>query len=353
MATKKVAKRKPVKRKVAKRKPVKRKKAAKRKVSRAKKSKAKKSRKLQAKTKRKVAKPVRKKPGKRRPGKKPKSGAKRRKASKQRIRRKKPASIPVYESGARDSRIPRVKRARKAAIEALTYEIQDEQAKREARNKRRRELWAAKPETEKEIIRARRRAKYAESKRARKPVTDEYGDDYRPRRKRTEVKYMNVGDIQYLNDQPQLEDSRYTLTSHFNVKAPTGDSLAAVFEAAFKGKLVHSGYEADEVSIYKYGIVFRPEFGKVTADIEHQMLLIMEELNVGGSIIVVHESPTVDSVHIKLGTNEEPLLAGDVSNLLMKFRSIWEDIHALLDNNWDGLVWMAEWDSDEEMGKSG
>jgi hypothetical protein len=163
---------------------------------------------------------------------------------------------------------------------------------------------------------------------------------------------MSVGDIEYFNNQPQVEDSRYSLTSHFNIKVPDANHLPLVFESAFKGKLEYMPVEADELSVYKYGIVIRPEFGKVTADIEHEILLIMEELNVGGEVVVVHESPTVDSIHIKLGSNDQPLLGGDVSNLLVKFGGMFQDIWNMLESYWDGMIWMAEWDVDEEMSKS-
>lgn len=285
---------------------------------------------------------------KKRTGKKPANRFRRRAVSKPRTKRakSKPSKYIPKPSSRRTTAADK-----RAAQEALKYELLDEQAKRDKRNKRRRELWAAKPEAEKERIRAARRAKYHERKYGQR-VTEGFRPDTRPRWPRVEIKYINVGDIDYLNNQPQIEDSRYNLTSHFHIRTPDANTVPSYFEAAFKGKLQYSALEADEISIYKYGIVIRPEFGVVNAEIEHELLSIMEEMNVGGSIIVVHESPTVDSIHIKLGDSADPLLAGDISNLMAKYGDLWKDIWNYLDNHWDGMIWMVEWDVDELMGGS-
>jgi hypothetical protein len=163
---------------------------------------------------------------------------------------------------------------------------------------------------------------------------------------------MNVGDIEYLNDQPQIEDSRYNLTSHFNRTTPNELTVPEVFELAFQGKLRNASLEADEISIFKYGIVIRPGFGKVTAEIEQQIMGIMESYNIGGTIIVVHESNSVDSIHIKLGSSFEPILAGDVANAMRSIGNLFQNIWEYLDSQWDDMIWLVEWDTDELMGGS-
>ena len=275
---------------------------------------------------------------------KPKSRAKRRKVTKSRTKQSKPIVRGSRLSG-------ESKRGRKAAEQALQFELHAEQDKRERRNKRRRELWAAKPESEKEAIRAKRRQRYAERKRTLR-IPERLTRDIRPVRKRIEVKYMKVGDIDYLDNQPQIEDSRYNLTSHFNRTTPNEVTIPEVFEKAFQGKLKHSQLEADEISIYKYGIVIRPGLGKVTSEIEQQIMSIMEAYNIDATLIVVHESNSVDSLHIKLGNSYDPQLAGDVKNELIKHGNIFQEVWDYLDSEWDDMVWLAEWDVDEMMGGS-
>lgn len=189
----------------------------------------------------------------------------------------------------------------------------------------------------------------AKGKRRRKSATSESGDNSRRERQRVEVvSYLKGSELGIDNGVLQTSRDHVSLSSHFNKEAPTGEVIAKVFDNAFRSHLSKGPFEADEVLIYKYGIHIRPLEGKVTPEIEARIRNVVNDYGAKATIMVVQETEKIDSVYIKLG-GDTPGLAKNIKQNLIRQGDLWQDIWAIIDEEFDESHWMVEWDVEEAM----
>jgi hypothetical protein len=136
-------------------------------------------------------------------------------------------------------------------------------------------------------------------------------------------------------------------SSHGNNKDPAL-SLPEAFERAFINKLAKGPFEADEILIYRFGIMIRPRGGGfLTESVKEKISVIVNSIP-NSSIHVVKEDNTF-SLRINLGSTRKGELSGNVSEELDKYKDKLSEVYSSVVDEFGSSDWYSFWDTEDAM----
>ena len=152
-----------------------------------------------------------------------------------------------------------------------------------------------------------------------------------------------------IEDAPEV----YMHSSHSMLKSPSsitkeGETIiVSAFEEAFTNMLKRGPFEADEIFIYRHGIIVRPNQGTLTNDMKEKIVDILKDIP-NSSMHIVKEDNTF-SLRINIGSAVKGELAGKISNSFEKNKEILNEIFEELREVFDDIDWFVFWDTEEVM----
>lgn len=155
---------------------------------------------------------------------------------------------------------------------------------------------------------------------------------------------VDAGDVRGYAEHGGAE--KFMHSSHANRNHPE-EVLKDVFENAFIYNLKKGPFEADEVNIYRYGVLIRPREGIATEKLTDRIREIMSQYP-GSSIHVITEGNTF-SIRLNFGNNRRSELAGNVSADLQNNSGIIGDVYSLLEDRFGVTDWFAFWETEDAM----
>lgn len=147
------------------------------------------------------------------------------------------------------------------------------------------------------------------------------------------------------DDSPEV----YINSSHGN-KSSINEDIKDIFEKTFVTTLNKTPFEADEILIYRYGVVIRPRHGDLSTETLEKVQRILS-VYPGSSIVAVKEAETF-SLKINLGNPKEGELAGNVSSDFEISGDILNDIYNYISDEYGDSEWFAFWETEEFLGGS-
>jgi hypothetical protein len=171
---------------------------------------------------------------------------------------------------------------------------------------------------------------------------------------RTDVQRIGLGDTNWKTaEHLRLDEAEQHFRNFSNMNRQSlydrGESKAQeVFTEALQGHLDKGGFERDEVTLYDFGVLLRPQDRTID---ESFVTLVRERLaGTGASVTIVQEGPGQDAMMIQLGDDKLPVSADNVEAQVGGASQIMEGIY----DEWlewfdDEPMWAVFWDSDEEM----
>lgn len=176
----------------------------------------------------------------------------------------------------------------------------------------------------------------------------------RPVRRRIPVYHRQIGAKEQYSEAEKEPLERYMNTSSGNREDPSTVTkkgelrVPMIFEKSFIGTLHKSQFEADEVSIYRYGLVIRPRDAVMwNEDLEFKLTELLSPYP-NSSMHIVDEGTTF-AIRINLGSNRRSSDADDVSRDLANTDTILGDIYFEIEQTYGNTDWFVFWDTDTEM----
>lgn len=159
------------------------------------------------------------------------------------------------------------------------------------------------------------------------------------------VDTIGIADPKWSTTEAPYSEDRFPNYSHMNAKKPT--RVQEVFEAALLGHLDKSPFEWDEVSIYEYGALFRPELGTFSTRFVDDVRAIIA--GTGAKITIIQESDEVQSMRIRFGNDDKASGADAVHKELGVLKRVLNKVYNLFEFHFEDVTWAAFWDTDEEL----
>lgn len=126
------------------------------------------------------------------------------------------------------------------------------------------------------------------------------------------------------------------------------DRLVDVFEKAFQGALSKGPFEADEVHIYRHGIIIRPrQAGEITDSVQEKLQEMLKD--VPNAVIHIVDEHGTSSIRIGLGSATKGENIASVTDNLQQYTQKLQDIYAYIQSEYDDTDWFAFWDTEESM----
>jgi hypothetical protein len=193
--------------------------------------------------------------------------------------------------------------------------------------------------------------------RKRKVVTPPAPKPVRKKRDRAaKVNYIHIGDFNDYSTATHLSTDankeHYKNFSHLTRSDPKpGDrqtaTITAVFEAALEGHLGKVGIEYDDVRIFGYGALFRPDGMEITQSLISEIAIILSRYRV--SIIIADEAKTgQNAIMLNFGNESKSVHPDMVVDKLNMLGTALQHVYELLSDELDCEVdWDVWWDTDE------
>jgi len=170
-------------------------------------------------------------------------------------------------------------------------------------------------------------------------------------KKHTEIDYIRVGShmdyhtATHLSTDPQKE--HYKNFSHLT-RTDLEPIVLDVFDAALDGHMNKMGIEYEDLRIFSFGVLFRPDGKELTQSLISEIAIMVQDYR--AKITVAEEDNGQHAVMINFGRDTKRVTAEFVRNKLERISDVLQQIYVLLydelecDIDWD--VW---WDTDEVM----
>ncbi len=179
------------------------------------------------------------------------------------------------------------------------------------------------------------------------------------KKKRQTIGYIYVGDSEDYHTATHLstdaQKEHYKNFSHLT-RSPLkltpdaqGSTLVDILDIAVQGHLRKMGLEYDDLRVFSYGVMFRPDGEEITPSLVSEIAIILNRYH--PQIIIAEEDKTgQNAILINFGRDNKMI---DMEHVRYKFEKladelqlIWELLHDELgcDIDWD--IW---WDTDEVM----
>ena len=172
--------------------------------------------------------------------------------------------------------------------------------------------------------------------------------------------YVETGAASMYTEPGMNDEEHYQYASSLNRAAldrMTIDGTSRVetiFEHAFIGALNKGPFEADEIHIYRHGIIIRPREGEFTERIKNHITELLADYP-GSSVHVVNE-PSSDgtkgtfSLRINVGSSTESSSFMNVGENMDYHKDVFQAIYSYIQDEYDTDVdWSAFWDTEESM----
>lgn len=124
-------------------------------------------------------------------------------------------------------------------------------------------------------------------------------------------------------------------------------ALPEAFEAAFIAALRKGPFEAEDILIYRFGIIIRPRKGTFASEDKQFIANILKDIP-GSSVHHVKEQDTF-SLRINLGSPVKGELSGIVSDEINKYKHLLAEIYENVISEFGLTEWFSFWDTEEAM----
>ncbi len=158
--------------------------------------------------------------------------------------------------------------------------------------------------------------------------------------------YADYSTATHLSTDAQKE--HYKNFSHLT-RTPPRAAVTGVFDNAVEGHLAKMGIEYDDLRIFSYGILLRPDGKEITPSLVSEISIILE--GVRNNIVVAEEYDSgQNALMINFGKENRSVSVETVRNRLFSISDLMEQIYDLLSDELEVDVdWVVWWDTDEVM----
>lgn len=187
-----------------------------------------------------------------------------------------------------------------------------------------------------------------------KRFVQEVVSKFKPRKKRGYKSYSGVrwyeretGSTLHYGEDIVGSAETFMNSSHGNNKDPSL-ALPEAFERAFISKLSKGPFEADEILIYRFGIMIRPRGGGfLTESLREKLSTIISSIP-NSSVHLVREDNNF-SLRINLGSTRKGELSGNVSEELNKYKDKLGEVYSSIVDEFGSSDWYSFWDTEDAM----
>jgi len=124
--------------------------------------------------------------------------------------------------------------------------------------------------------------------------------------------------------------------------------VTGIFERAFIGALSKGPFEADEIQIYRHGIIVRPrQAGEITNDVKENISELLKDIP-NAVVHIVDEKGTY-SIRIGIGSAKEGENINQVIENLETYSAQLNDIYAYIQSEYGDTDWFSFWDTEDSM----
>jgi hypothetical protein len=165
---------------------------------------------------------------------------------------------------------------------------------------------------------------------------------YLPERPKVPIYYVETGDPRGFQEDIKTTD-RFMTASKANTKAP-GNTINEIFYNTLSSSLQKGPFEADEIQIFRHGILVRPREGEITISVEEHIKEMLEAVP-GSSIHVINEYDTF-SLRINMGDIKTGGHFLDIEKEFMKRQELLAEIYTYLEEEYEKLEWFLFFDTE-------
>lgn len=171
--------------------------------------------------------------------------------------------------------------------------------------------------------------------------------------------YIETGAAAMYSEPGTNDEEHYQYASNMNAASLDrmtieGTSrVASVFERAFIGTLNKGPFEADEIHIYRHGIIIRPRLGEFTDSNRKTINNLLADYP-GSSVHITREpgsdgSKDTFSIRINVGSSTESSNFSNTSENMDYHKEVFQSIYSYITDEFGDSEWSGFWDTEESM----